>query len=377
MANREETYNIGTVSPGQLTLILPFSLKGLDEGVYQANAELTGYAVIDDGGNDKWEYFKTSSVSTVEIYRQPVFSLSATPERLRLCAKPKATAVQIECGPPLNLNEFVGDLDGCVYIPLNYSIQEEQIQTQCVIISKDLASRPIQQTSTVIIDLRDKIPGIVNTSQISAGECRLRLGLKGEADNLEISSSEPHLLFRERAVLDHLDGTTTLEIPCWTDLAPGTHPVALRIKWNGGEREQIIPLTVEGLNQPEIYIDSIEQKPEGLSVNILVANRGDIIRGGTLRIKGEGFEPLVKGGRYIGELEEDDFSTESFVIKPTAETVKLHVVFNYIDKAWQRHTISKDFELHSRNGGIPVLPILGGALCLIIGYFLGRWIKLF
>lgn len=182
-------------------------------------------------------------------------------------------------------------------------------------------------------------------------------------------------------ILKNKSKSMVININALSNIKTGIYPITLHIQWKNKDGSLKISdnklnlRVVSDLNvrKPLIYLDSYTYKPDGSEIIVGIANLGrTYIRNSILSISGvkEVENSYIK---YVGDMEGDDYSTESFKIyaKP-GETVNLKVKYQYYDDNNKKYTIYKNFTLkftktsNSQNNLIYIVILV--LIIIILGY---------
>ncbi|MFH1394177.1 MAG: hypothetical protein ABII71_01795 [Candidatus Micrarchaeota archaeon] len=222
-----------------------------------------------------------------------------------------------------------------------------------------------RQEGTLTLEVVNDGTETLNDVRISFDETNLRLKFKNE---LEVGNIAP-------------GSSATVSAVVFADYTPGLNLVPATVTWveeNVDKTESVnIPMTISSDVEVGVYL---EAKPAPLTaggehtISVLVSNLGSYgIDNVEVGMESDSLQMLdISTKRYIGSLENDDFSTVQFKVKVTALTpgsYPLDITITYRDKSgeWKSTSVEQSIEVYGPNVEGPSDLCIAIPLVLAIG----------
>ena len=359
--------SLGEYSEGTATFNIPFNVEeDVGEGIFPLYARVVGTARIETQGQIKLKSQSVKIVVPVKVVRLPKFYASLSSYSLKssdevsitICNKGGiAREIELSLEEPFSFStgkhylsslpsnscknftaKIETDASGRQKLVFDILYKDsigEQRQTSLsipVIVSKTSSTLSLShknvshssQESEMILEIKNK--GYKPVEDIRLYPVQ-GLSIVGESE-LYIPYLAPH----SSKVVKHL---------VYTSLSPGIRNVRFYVTWKeeGEEkREEIeLPLSISSNESLEVYLEA-DPSPltafKETTLSVIVANKaGYDVSALSVAIESDAFDILeVQNEKFIGSLQEDDFSSEQFKILPY-KSGKIRVTLHYKDPA--------------------------------------------
>jgi len=250
---------------------------------------------------------------------------------------------------------------------------------------------PSLAVTGVVMDPAEIVPGeeatvqiiVKNTADITLRDVAVQLGLVVNAGNsvVDLPFIPTNSITEKRVGKISPDAQAILSytIQAYPDASPGYYklPVHMRFYDEEGTQTQqsdYIGLIVKAMPELSIYIEDnqkLRQNQEG-EVVLRFVNKGisDVKFLDVAILPSEDYELLGSAQAYVGDLDSDDFRTETFKILPKKETITLQLAYDYKDENNNVYSITEELDVRcncSETNGTSTTPVIIIALLVIVG----------
>lgn len=385
---------------GSTTVALPFKVKAdAASGIYLVEVRFAGFEVVP--GGDK---VAVSSVAVpITVVDEPELTLTVDKQVVSGIDEVTLT-IENQGGLAKNLRVRVGDSSEVAMLGTNELFVNElagETSLAMVLDSRDADDGPLdlpvmlsyedelgishEETNYIRMTVKKErldLTFVQESALITREEGTLTLTVtNGGSEALEdvrISFEDSNIRLKGRNEIAFgnvpAGGSSTQSAAVIADYTPGLNRVAATVMWVDENVEKTesasIPLTITSDAEVGVYL---EAKPAPLTVgtehtiSVLVSNLGSYgIDNVEVSIESEALQMLdISADRYIGSLQNDDFSTVQFkakVISAEPGEYPLDVSVTYRDKSgeWKTANLERSIEVYSpvAQGGVdPVLCI--------------------
>lgn len=174
-------------------------------------------------------------------------------------------------------------------------------------------------------------------------------------------------------------------IKAYPSATPGYYklPVSMSFYDDQGtktEKQDVIGLVVKSVPELKVYIDktTIAQASQTGDVTLKFVNKGinDLKFLDVSLLKSDDYDIISGSKEYIGDLDSDDYRSETFTIKPSSKNVDLKVAVTYKDGNNNEfsETLSVPFQTNDSLANSKKHPSVSTILLiLLVGFLVVRW----
>jgi hypothetical protein len=403
--------NLGTISGGSTIITVPMAIgANTPEGIFTVPVTVSGVARIDENGAKSDKLDSGVAAVTVKVVSKPVITLEASQKNvgktgtigLTVCAR-KGNPKNVEISSQLYLNGgrvFISSVSNCTTVNVDYDssgLSEGTANIAFNLSYSDTLGGKYSEMAYIPMTI-SKEAGRFVISQSGAIANRKSDTLvfsvenKGEAiQDLRITPGSSITLTKSSEIEagDLASGQKkSFSEAVYTSLEPGVNVANFTMSWkeNGQEKSDTIgvPISVESDNPIDIYM---EANPSPLTVggehtlSIVVANKASYgMDGVSVSIDSNSFDVLdVEKRKFIGSINDDDFSSQQFKIRVTGSPPAnsyVNITVSFKDPSGVEHTKTAQVPINIKaaegtgDGGL--LLVIGIAVVAVAAYLLFR-----
>ncbi len=393
---------LGNMDKNTITVSIPFNVGDIHDGIYGINIQVSGLMELNDG-TTKFDTSKT--IIPVKIVREPVFKITLDSYNLHkkgsltlnLCSL-KGRAKSITITSSLNFDSgliYIDEINAsqCVEKTITYNAEMLNEGDQNIVFTinyKNNVGDKEKTTITIPVTL-SKDDSRFSIKQENYILHKQNSVLKLDIENL--GNNAENVRIYAPGEISFLTGTEynigelpshvkkTFEIPVYSTLNPGITKETFIIKWkeDGKDKEEniVIPINVHSKDSISVYL---EANPLPLTINkkatlsVVTANKASYSMSAvSVSIDSDGLQILeVDNKKFIGSLDDDDFSSQQFSILPTKTgKINVTVTVHYKDPSGKELTkkFIKEINVYDQKEESNMLPYIVVLIVVIIGIY--------